>query len=53
MGYDPTTEKMYVRFENGSVYEYAGVKQADYDALASGPSIRSVARKLPYSVRKV
>lgn len=53
MGYDPATEKMYVRFENGSVYEYSGVKQAEYDSLAAGPPMRTVARKLSYPYRKL
>ncbi len=52
-GYDPATEKMYLRFSGGQLYEYDDVKQHDFDGLISAPSIGKLIRGLPYSYRKV
>lgn len=41
VGYDASTETMQVVFQNGSVYEYRGVPQGEYDALMSAPSLGS------------
>ena len=41
VGYDPSTETMQVVFQNGSVYEYRGVPQGEYDAFISAPSLGS------------
>lgn len=44
-GYDAATEKMYLRFTGGQVY--------DFDALVGATSIGKLIRGLPYPYRKV
>lgn len=36
--YDPETQELDVRFNNGSLYTYAGVDQATFEGLRDDPS---------------
>ena len=39
VGYDPETSTLEVEFNSGTVYQYAGVPQHEYDGLMSGGSV--------------
>ncbi|WP_436417597.1 KTSC domain-containing protein [Petrimonas sulfuriphila] len=41
VGYDEDTETLRVWFLNGSVYDYTGVGQLEYEALRDAPSVGS------------
>lgn len=41
IGYDDATQKVYVRFLNGSLYVYKGVPQFEFDGLLNAPSVGS------------
>jgi len=41
IGYDESTQEVYVRFLNNSLYVYKGVPQFEYDSLLNAPSIGS------------
>lgn len=38
IGYDPQIKSLYVKFNNGSLYEYKNVEQEAFDALEKSPS---------------
>lgn len=38
IGYDPASSTLEVEFNNGAVYQYAGVPQAEYDGLMRASS---------------
>ena len=38
VGYDEESKTMRIRFTDGAQFDYAGVSEAVYDALASSPS---------------
>lgn len=38
IGYDPDSSTLEIEFNNGTVYQYGGVPQAEYDALMSAGS---------------
>lgn len=41
VGYEETTETVYVRFLNGSLYIYKGVSKFEYENLRDAPSVGS------------
>lgn len=41
IGYDPKTQTLRVRFNNGSVYEYMNVSAMEFEQLKTAPSIGS------------
>jgi hypothetical protein len=41
IGYDESTELLYVKFLNGSIYEYKNVPKMIYEQLLAAPSIGS------------
>jgi hypothetical protein len=38
VGYDPNSQTLEVEFNAGSVYQYAGVPQSEYDGLMNADS---------------
>jgi len=53
IGYEVNTETLYVRFLNGSLYEYKNVPIMVYEQLLSAPSVgsymhRNIKDKFPY-----
>lgn len=38
VSYDVDSQTLYVQFNNGSEYSYAGVPQEEYDSLIEAPS---------------
>jgi len=53
IGYDPDTQTLRVRFNNGSVYDYMNVPAMEFEQLRSAPSVgsylnRNVKGNYPY-----
>jgi hypothetical protein len=53
IGYDPDTQTLRVRFNNGSAYEYMNVPAMEFEQLRSAPSVgsylnRNVKGNYPY-----
>jgi hypothetical protein len=41
IGYSESTESLFVKFLNGSIYEYKNVPKMEYEQLMAAPSIGS------------
>lgn len=41
IGYDEANQIVYIRFSNGSLYNYKGVPRLEFDGLLNAPSIGS------------
>lgn len=46
MGFDKSTEKLYIRFARGAEYEYSNVSESIYKEISDSPSRGSALRNI-------